>query len=202
MKTKRLLLVSSSVILLCMCIVVGMSYGLFTESISVKNHLQAGKLDATLTRTNLEYRILNNDGELETKTAGVLDLTSSTAENAFGINSSDIKIVPGSYFNAGLKIANNGNVAFDYSVKIDLLGTSNELAQQLEVTVTLGEQSVTKKLSEFANGLSISTGSIKPGGAPQTFNVKVTFVDNANNNAAQTQTAEFDLIVTAEQSTR
>ena len=45
MRRKRALLISCSVILLCVSIIVGMTYALFTDSVSVNTHLQAGNLD-------------------------------------------------------------------------------------------------------------------------------------------------------------
>ena len=216
MKKKRVLLVSCSVILLCMSIIVGMTYALFTDSVSVNNHLKAGNLDITLTRTNLEYSVLNEDGELAvTEVTDDYNFTASTNENVFGIDAKDIRIVPGSYFDADMEIANNGNVAFTYSVGISLIGNSNALAEQLQVTVTHPDGTITtKKLSELAGGLSISTGKMKVTDATQSFSVKIDFIDdvvaNANlangetpmdNDLAQTQSAVFDLVVTAVQAT-
>ena len=216
MKKKRVLLVSCSVILLCMSIIVGMTYALFTDSVSVNNHLKAGNLDITLTRTNLEYSVLNEDGELAvTEVTDDYNFTASTNENVFGIDAKDIRIVPGSYFDADMEIANNGNVAFTYSVGISLIGDSNALAEQLQVTVTHPDgTTTTKKLSDLAGGLSIATGKMKVTDASQSFSVKVDFIDdvvaNANltdgetpmdNDLAQTQSAVFDLSVTAVQAT-
>lgn len=215
MKKKRVLLVSCSVILLCICIIAGMSYALFTDSVSVGNHLQAGNLNVTLTRTNLEYSVLNDDGELEVTTvAADLDLTTSTANNVFGIDSTDIRIVPGSYFDADLEIKNAGNTAFTYSISIKLLGTASDLAEQLKVIVTHPNGTTTEKmLSELAGGLSIDTGKMKVTDSAQNFSVRVEFVndvdynvglpveDQMHNNAAQDDAAVFDLVVTATQAT-
>lgn len=219
MKKKKVLLVSCSVIMLCICIIAGMSYALFTDSVSVGNHLKAGTLDVKLTRTDLEYCVLNSVGELEViSTAHDLDLTTSTDTNVFGIDSTDIRIVPGSYFDADLKITNNGDTAFRYSISIKMLGDSNALAEQLKVTVTHPDGTTTvKMLSEIVNGLEIDTGKMKVGDREQRFSVRVDFVDDVDyndalpteateddrmdNDEAQTQTAVFDLIVTAVQAT-
>ena len=64
---KRILITSFSVIILCLCILVGVSYSLFTDSEQVTNHLKSGELDITLERTNLEYVTLNEQGYLEVK---------------------------------------------------------------------------------------------------------------------------------------
>ena len=209
MKRKRALLISCSVILLCMSIIVGMTYALFTDSISVKNHLQAGNLEITLKRNSLKYCILNDEGVLAENEAGELDLTDPTDKNVFELDREDVVIVPGSYFDAEMEIANKGNVAFTYSVTIKLQDNSDRnLAEQLQVTVTRpGEtEAITKKLSEFAGGLEISMGSVNVGQAPENFNVKVEFIDDVDdtsidNNSAQDNSVEFDLIVKATQAT-
>lgn len=216
MEKERDLIVFCLLILLCMFIIVGLIFSLFADSISVKNHLKAGNLDVTLTRTNLEYSVLNEDGELAvTDVTDDYNFTASTNENVFGIDATDIRIVPGSYFDADMEIANNGNVAFTYSVGISLISDSNSLAEQLQVTVTHPDgTTTTKKLSELAGGLSIATGKMKVTDASQSFSVRVEFIDDAvanadladgetpmDNDLAQTQSAVFDLVVTAVQAT-
>ena len=58
-----------------------------------------------------------------------------------------------------------------------------------------------KKLSEMINGHTVMVGTMLEGDAAQTFNIDVYFKEDTNaiNNAAQTQLAEFDLIVSATQ---
>lgn len=204
MKMKRVLILSCSIILLCVCIIAGMSYALFTDSVSVGNHLYAGNLKVTLTRTNLEYSVLNANGKLEVTTVeDDLNLTESTEDNVFGIDSTDIRIVPGSYFDAELEIANAGNTAFNYSIGIKMLGESTDLADQLKVIVTHPDGTTTeKRLSELTSGLSVAVGEMKVNDSHQSFGVRVEFIDNTDiNNAAQNDSAVFDLIVTATQAT-
>lgn len=204
MKKKRVLLVSCSVILLCICIVAGMSYALFTDSASVSNHLKAGNLDVTLTRTNLEYSVLNNNGELEvSRVTGAQSFTGSNTNNIFGISSEDMVIVPGSYFDAQLQIGNGGNVAFNYTVQLTDI-SNTKLAEQLRVTVTKPDGTTeTKMLKEFSG--AIFTGVMQKGTTAQTFSVKVEFLDDSNenftNNDAMSGVADFDLVVTATQKT-
>lgn len=215
MKQKRVLLLSCSVIVLCICILAGMSYALFSDSISVGNHLRAGNLKISLKRTGLEYSALNADGELDVTTiTGSLNLTTSSENNVFGIDSSNIRIAPGSYFDADLEIANVGNTAFTYAVSVKLLGNDTALTDQLKVIVTDCDGNRQEAmLSELAGGLQIDTGKMKVGDGAQKFNVRVEFVDDVeynrgrpadehvNNNDAQSKTAAFDLIVTATQAT-
>ena len=53
MNKRRAMLVSCAVILLCMAIIGGMTFALFTDRATISNHLQAGDLQITLKRTEL-----------------------------------------------------------------------------------------------------------------------------------------------------
>ena len=201
---KRVLVVSGAIILLCMMIIAGMTFALFTDSKRLSNHLRAGDLEVTLTRTYLEYSALDANGKLAvTKNTQSVNFTNSTKENVFGVDAKDLFIVPGSYFKAKMKVSNVGNVAFNYDVGIQLAGKSNALAEQLQVTVTRADgSSVTARLSEMANGFTIQAGELIRGAGSQEFTVEVRFIDDTSiNNAAQTQLSVFDLYVTAVQAT-
>ena len=218
-RRKRALLISCSVILLCVSIIVGMTYALFTDSLAVENHLYSGTLDVSLTRTYLEYSVLDNEGYLAlTKVEDDLDFTHANNENVFGIDSQNVKIAPQSYFYAEMEITNNGNVAFTYDIGFRLSGVSNALAEQLEVTITHPDGTkTTAMLSELAS-VTIATGEMPANdkNQKQQFSIRVEFIDDVeynandkldpsehmNNNLAQTQTVEFDLIVTAVQATK
>ena len=214
-KAKRILLISCSVILLCMSIISGMTYALFTEEINVKNHLQAGNLDVTLTRTNLTYAMLDTEGYLtETTNEDDLSLTTSTDENVFGLTD-DAVIVPGSFFDAELTLTNDGNVAFEYGVKLVILSTDvdKDLADQIVVTITGTDGAVVvdkKPISEMTSKDAILVGKMGRNAAGATaekhvFNVKVEFLDDVTNNLAKPnndvmkQSVAFDLIVEAVQ---
>lgn len=211
----RALLTSSSIVLLCMSIIIGMTYALFTDSHTIVHHLKAGELDVTLMRTNLEYVVLNDKGVMEKVTnSKAYNFTEPTEDSVFGLDSSDIKIVPGSYFEAVMEIGNNGNVAFDYVAGFELRGDVNALAEQLMVTVkdAKGETVVdAKPLSEFsADNYAFYSGSVNVGDAAQSFTVRMEFVDDVtvneteiiiDNDDAEGQEAVFDLVVRATQST-
>ena len=165
------------------------------------------QLDVELIRTNLEYRVLNSTGYLETTTLSEKTSftdTSSAQQNIFGMtNAADYLIAPGSYFEATMQIVNNGNVAFDYSIGIQLSGDANALAEQLRVTLTHPNGDVTTKLlSELSGGLSINAGEMAVGDTAQSFTVRIEFLDVTENNSAQTKTAVFDLTVSAVQATK
>lgn len=216
---KRALLTSSSIVLLCMSIIIGVTYALFTDSHTIVHHLKAGDLDITLVRTDLEYVILNKQGVMEKiVNPEDYDFTNPTEDSVFGLDSKDIKIVPGSYFEAVMEIGNGptGDVAFEYAAGFELKGDVNALAEQLLITVKDASGTVVvnqKPLSEFAgDGYTFLTGSMKVGDAAQSFTVRMEFVDDVavngnetapvmDNDAAQGQEAKFDLVVRATQST-
>lgn len=201
---KRAILISCAVILVCMSVIMGGTYALFTSTKTVKNHLQAGTLDVMMKRVNLEYRTLTQSGYLETVTnTDVVTFPNTSEENIFGLTG-DHKIIPGSYFDATMQIfrGDNSNVAFDYSVSIVITDqTTQELADQLAVTVWDVNNTKTEyKLSDFVGGKQINIGAIDNNTAsPHQFRVRIDFPDRADNNEAQTDTVNFDLVVYAVQ---
>ena len=62
---KRTLMISASVILLCMAVIMGMTWALFTDTQKIDNHLQAGDLDVTLKRIGLKKTTLTSTGYLD-----------------------------------------------------------------------------------------------------------------------------------------
>ena len=226
--TKRVLLVSASMVLLCLCIIVGATYALFTDSATVHNHLQAGDLDLRFERTYLEYTKLDEEGFMQKFTeTNPVDFTNSNIDfsksNIFGFEDKDANgkervIVPGSYVRADLKISNDGNVAFDYEAFILLKeGTDTALAKQLLVTVTDKKtQNVLVNAeplnfmvasTQVPNGYKITFGEDIGKSDSAEFTVVISFADDEVNNTvgdndlAQTQSVAFDLYVSAVQST-
>lgn len=221
---KRAILIACSVVLLCVALISGMTYSLFTESFTVKNHLKAGDLNIMLTRTNLEYRVLNDSGYLEvTKNDTVVELSDTRVNldgsvktpNVFGISSANMRIAPGTYFKADLKISNPGEVAFTYDVDIVLSEGATDLAKQLRVTIYDGNsnQIARKWLNEYTaeDGFLIVKGSEMSTKSPaESFSVLIEFVDDdavgspsnmEDNDYAQGGVAKFDLVVSAVQKT-
>lgn len=220
-KKRRALLISCAIILLCISIIAGMTYSLFTESFTVRNHLQAGDLDLKLTRTSLKYGILNDEGYIEDfENDKRVELTNtSTADfSVFGVDSSKMRIAPECYFEAELEIDNIGEVAFRYSVDIVLSGDATDLAKQLQVTITEPSGDKTVKwldtLTAEDGYLIANVHEMSVKDPVETFTIRIDFVDDVvynetvdfdagetqmDNDLAQTQTAMFDIIVTATQ---
>lgn len=198
---KRALLVSGSVILLCLTVIIGMTLALFTDDEVVTNHLKAGDLDVTLVRTKLTSTYLTERGFLDTVTDDRdKDFTNGTDENVFALDGA--VIVPQSKYIAEMQVSNQSDVAFGYWVEIIYTGSADvELANQIEITVNTAQS---KRLSQ---GLVVGSekepiGVIAVGEAGE-FTVTVEFLDLANsiNNQAQGDEVTFDLVVHAVQYT-
>ena len=208
---KRALLISSSVILLCMTIIVGMTWALFTDTQKVSNHLQAGDLSITLKRTELTKTTLNAQGKLVTSAPDTTtkNFSNPTDENVFGIVEGE-KVVPGTKYVAKLQIENHSDVAFGYWIEIVCTDKTNgaDLAKQLKVTVNTGADAS----ASVNDGLTVGSSSNYVGeliiGASAGFTVTVEFLDSFvaennidHNDLAQGENLSFDLVVHAVQAT-
>ena len=218
-KMKRTLLVSCAIILLCMTIIVGVTYSLFTDRVSVRNHLKAGNLNIELWRTNLDYSVLNTEsGYMDNVNVSTpVNFTSPTGENVFGLKADeDVYIVPGSYFDADMEIRNSGNVAFTYTFSIVLNGAANDLSDQLYVTVLdeNGNEVSGMSLSGYKNQAKVFEGQMDGDVKTKKFSIKVEFLDDVkenadlkegetpmNNNNTMSQGVDFDFILEAVQAT-
>lgn len=213
----RTLFSASLMILLCLIMLIGGTYALWTRGVPITNHLTAGALNVKLERISLTKTYLDNDtGYLVTTQPDttVVDFSGTSegnAQNVFGLTnhgaSNAEKIVPGCAYEARMRITNNGDVAFTYEVIIRLNSASNALAEQLKVYVAEGDGVLVDAgfLSAYAteDGTAIvSTQAMAKNDAAKEFTVKLEFVnDTTVNNAAQAQTADFDLLVNAVQKT-
>ena len=202
---KRSLILSVLALMLSLALFAVGTYALFSDQVDLKNHLYAGTLDITLTRTNLKSTTLDNKtGTLVHKEDPIdKDFTAPNEYNVFDIGENDL-IVPQAGYTAEMKISNNSDVTFGYWLQIiydddyDLA-----LADQMLVTVTTVDGTREAVLSEIVGligseekpiGVLEKTGS-------QFFTVSMKFLDLASvvNNAAESQSLEFDLIVHAVQ---
>ena len=208
---KRALLVSASVILLCMTIIVGMTWALFTDTQKVTNHLQAGDLSITLKRTELTKTTLNAQGKLVTSDPDTTtkNFSNPTDENVFGIVEGE-KIVPGTKYVAKMQVENHSDVAFGYWIEIVCTDKTNgaDLAKQLKVTANTGSDAS----ASVNDGLTVGSSSNYVGeliiGATAEFTVTVEFLDSFvaennidHNDLAQGENLSFDLVVHAVQAT-
>ena len=216
---RRAMLVSVSIILLCLTVLIGMTWALFTDTQTIKNRLQAGELKITLTRVGLTKSVLDDRGYLDVdkvfqdENDPAVDFTNTTVfsydKNVFDISEDDV-VVPGSKFTATMKLDNLSDFAFGYWIEVVCTDkqTGEAFAKQVNIIVNNDDDTV-------ANGLKVGSkddfiGVIEKGKS-QTFTVTVDFVDegidftdgvlSSKNDSAQDQNFDFDLIVYAVQAT-
>lgn len=200
----RTLLVACVMIMLCAAMIVGGTYALWSDNVTVENHLTSGTLQVKLERISLTKTYLDDEtGYLVT--AGpdttIVDFTDTNTadDNVFGIE--DEKVVPCSEYEAKLRLTNNGDVAFTYDVIIKLNSASNALAEQLKVYID-GEDKGTLDQYAVDGKAVISTQIMAKNDTAKEFTVKIQFInDNDINNDAQNKEVKFDLLVNAVQKT-
>jgi len=224
-KKNRSVLLAVMTLVLCLALVAGGTYALFSDQITMEHHLEAGKLDITLVRTNLTKTELDPvTGYLKTSSVDDVpekDFSNPNGENVFGITK-DTLIAPCTSYAATMKITNNSDVAFGYwiEIKLDLEGMTAEeisalkLDEQIKVYINDEQKAVTldqglfvgdreNPISKLAkaptdDGTGNLSHSLK---SSETFVVCIAFenLEDEVNNAAQGQKLNFDLIVHAVQ---
>ena len=214
---KRSVLMSIMTLVLCLSLIAGGTYALFSDQVTLTNHLEAGTLDITLTRTNLVTTSLNADTGFLVKTENPEDIDFSKPadpndpnaknKNVFDITEGVI-IVPGCQYSAEMQIANNSDVAFGYWLEIVFDDTVDlTLASQLKITVTTVDQqkSISGLLSESAGLIGEEDSPIgvlaKTGSALFTITVEFCDLDHSVNNNAMAKSFDFDVVVHAVQIT-
>ena len=206
---KRSVLLSALTLMLCLALVASGTYALFSDQVTLKNHLQAGTLDITLIRTNLKTLSLDNTTGflVETENPEDVDFSAPTTRNVFDITDETL-VVPGCVYDAEMQIKNNSDVAFGYWLEIVFDDTVDlTLAEQLKVTVTTadGSKSISGMLDQNKGLIGEEADPIgilaKTGSALFTVTVEFCDLDHSVNNNAKLTSFEFDIIVHAVQIT-
>ncbi len=215
-KLFRRLALAIATIALAACAAVAGSYALFTDTVTVSHHLQAGTLQAVLTRKTLVGNTLTTNGYFDDYEGEPnVDFTDETQKNVFDLENE--MIVPQSYREATMELTNDGSVAFSYWIEIVLTSPTQAkdvaLSEQLLVSVQTENAGAGMSLSDAPiqnNGNKITIGSAQtPVGEvglleAKTFSVKVVFKDyggniNNENDKAQGGQLAFDMVVYAVQ---
>ncbi|MCQ2400116.1 MAG: CalY family protein [Clostridia bacterium] len=209
MKSLTSIILSLVSVAMCLALTIVGTFALFSDSVTVSNHLQAGTLKVTLVRTAHSYSVLDEDGYLATTTVETESKKNTEFTNAFDLPS-DALIVPQSVLSASFEIQNNDTVAFDYSIKLVLTDSTGAvldlstvdglyLPEQLDVTLT--GLTGTHTLADDADDLVVNGTETVTAGEKATFTVTVTFkdLDSSVNNLAQGQEVYFDLLINATQ---
>lgn len=215
-KRIRAVFLALAAIVLALLLIITGSYALFTDQATIKNHLQAGTLEVTLTRLTLTGNKIDEKGYIgDYVNETDVDFSDETTENVFDFGENE-RIAPTSYRVAEMELKNGSDVAFAYWIEIVLTSELTDaediaLAEQLEVSVTT-ENTEAKAEDQAISNQTIAVGSAESPvgvvelGQSKTFTVKVSFKDygaehgNANDNAKNGDLS-FDMIVHAVQVT-
>ena len=218
--TKRIKSITLALValLLSMMLLVAGTYALFTDSATMKTHLQAGTLNAQLLRKGYTNYTLDASGYLQTDVhtdSPYLDVSNLPTDpsasgyvNVFGMDIND-RIAPTAQLSANMQLKNGGTVAFIYELEITpVAGYGAELLSQLVLSVTVGQNTYTAAAGQLVlKGTPDNDGKVPAdwhvtAGQAKDFTVTVSFKDEADNNLAQDQTVVFDLTVKAVQATK
>ncbi len=223
MERKKITALLFSMLALCLCtiLIVGGTYALFTDSVTVNHHLEAGNLKIGLWRTNYaEYTIDDAKGglmSLKEYPDDDINLLENSSKVFTAVNA-----VPTSYYWAEFEVSNLGSTAFNYGVRILWEPGENPadnvwyLVRQLRLTVNGDnlDAPVVFMLDKSA-GLNIDLGDLLTNEDPEKFTVQVEFVcdsqftdENGNlvdeellNNLAMLANVDIDVQVYATQKT-
>ena len=206
-KRSRIILLSCVTVLCCVALVVAGTFALFTYRREVNNHLQAGTLTAKLVRTKLISTTLDpTTGMLKTGQPNTTeeDFTNENGKNVFGLGETET-VAPGCSFAATLKLTNTGSVAFGFWIEITGINGDDALKSQLQLTVSVKDGSTKQAVLSSGDVAGIMGSESAPIGTlvvngTAEFTVTLEFLSAAGNEA-QAQTANFDLIVHAQQVT-
>ncbi len=172
------------------------TYALFNSQTETNNHLVAGKLKAELYETKVSGLKYENNAFVPYTEGVNVDLTKDKS-SIFDISG----YLPGMYQESTLLLKNTGDIAFTYSISfLDIVlgedeASSQALQEQIEITLTVGEEVETFALDE--KDFSFET-PVAPN-SEQEFVIKAEFINDSSNNLAMNGEVSFDISVTAVQ---
>lgn len=157
--------------------------------------LVKGELDVKLVRERLQSMTVDRTNGLPAwhEDDRFADFSKS-ADNIFGIND-DILIGPNSYFVASMAISNNKPYAFEYWLEIVPQNGDNLLVDQLELTVTIDNETFVKRT--LRDGLSTKIFPAVLQNSTSRFSVKLEYLNLNENDKTKNTTLAFDLTVHA-----
>lgn len=202
-KKSTTLIFSLCALIVCSSIAVGVSYGLFSSSSRVNNHLQikenasTGELKATLKRVSGSKDVSNSSGTSYTsEKLEEEDFTNSSSSNVFGLSSSDYTIAGCKYI-ANMKLTNTGDMDFTFNIKLtnteDKTNTSS-FQDELKVSYGKDESSLTEKgslTSVLTSESSLDSGTLIKS-ASYDFSVEIEFPKGSTTKSGDVY---FDLLV-------
>lgn len=190
-------------------IIVGVTFSLFTDTVSSKNnHIQAGTLDVELFMSEKMDAYADAEGKI---TENKLSLV--TPENKDGLDMSVdtnpmISIdnaMPGYYGERKLKIKNNSTIQIDYFITVVTSGfdadTEGTLKDALTIIITIGNDSYTYKGGSEINGIvGLKLGANVLAKTESLFSIRYE-IDESAGNEFQGKSVNLDFTILAQQVT-
>jgi len=197
--TKRSLLVSGLVLIMCVTMLIGSTFAWFTDSVtSANNKIKAGTLDVQLL---MDADVDGNYDDISNNTAPIFG-AGSIAQN----NNAETLWEPGKTQVAYLAIKNNGNLALKYKVALDVKNVSKDLYKAMEYAI-VPDADVNNKVTAWTTGNDVVVGKqdvsdeVSLGvGATHYFALAIHMKETAGNEY-QDGEVDFDLTVLATQDT-
>ncbi len=210
MNKGKTMLICMIIIAVCAMLVMGGTYALFTDTDTYNNRLQAGKLDISLTRVEYIEKVLDANGYMvesepdKTKVSLTEDnspLFKVTNEDQVSDGTPATIIVPTTWYQSKIEVGNNGDVAFDYGVRVTYKQTDtpydtekvDALKKQIRITIFYDDDDTPRDafFLKDAEGRDISLGTMVKNGEVQNFTIKMEFVDDKEINAGITDEALY-----------
>lgn len=196
--TKRALLMSALSLMMCVSMLVGSTFAWFTDSVtSAGNRIQAGTLDVQLLMYDgADYVDISEEPNPIFGTAGLAQDSVNTLWE------------PGKTQVAYLAVKNNGNLALQYNIGLEVENVSNELYEVIQYAYTQDAEKDEVKSWNAADGKNVVLGAqpitddytvMNPGDVHY-FALSIHMMEDAGNEY-QGGEADFDLIVSATQAT-
>ncbi len=148
MKRKNFIVSSILTIAMCVSMIVGSTFALFTSESKVNIAVTSGKVEVKATVENFEYKTLTKDWTSVVDNATEFDGLGGSATLVGDVLTLD-KIVPGDAVKFDVKITNNSNVTVKYRTAVRNLSEDATLFNALEVSVN-DEDFTSSKISSWA----------------------------------------------------
>lgn len=174
---KKIILSSVVTIVLCLTLIAGSTFALFSEEANIDVTVTSGKVDIEVKLDGLKTTSMGNDTDVN----GVFDLGGTAAiTDDYAIDV--VRMVPGDAVSVNINVTNNSNVAISYCVR--MIG-NGKLIEALEASVEVnGVKSVINGTENMSAWVNIGANEAIP-----TIPVTIYFPNADDNNDYQDQLA-------------
>ena len=196
---RRILLSSIATILLCLCLISGSTFALFTNSVNVNVAVTAGKVDvvATVDDTSLEGTSIGVPAVKDTD--GVIHFSNGGIAKMNGANLQIERLTPGDFVNLTIKGTDESNIAIKYRYVVKI--TEGEaIAEALTVKVNGNKCTLANDGTYFASQWTAPDSATGIGSVDVSVGMDATVGNTVGNNInCQNQTVKISVVLEAVQ---